>query len=50
MRLDAGTEGYELSSVLPYRIYFYIEMSADRTQEREYPRNLDAARDRELKK
>lgn len=49
LRLDAGTEGDLLSSALPDRIYFYIEMSPDKSQEREYPSSLDAARGRELK-
>lgn len=49
LRLDAGTEGDFLSLVVPVRIYFYIEMSPDRTQGRGYPRSLDAVRNRELK-
>lgn len=49
LRLDAGTEGDFLSSVVPDKIYFYIEMSPDRTQGRGFPRSLDAARNRELK-
>lgn len=47
-RLDAGI-GNLLSSMLPDRIYFYIEMSPDRSQEREYVSSLDAAKGRELK-